>query len=69
MSVSINPQLVSMLQARYGALETMDPNGPVYKGICEILDESQDEVLVAIRDADIKWVSVLAGNRCRQRGL
>ena len=60
---------IDLLRAGFANLDRMDPDGPVYRGICAVLDSADDAALVAVRAADIKFVSRLALNRMIRRGL
>jgi len=65
----MNATDLNTIRNAFGNLTTMDPDGPVYKKLCELLDRCDDEAIVAAKDAGIKFVSSLALNRCIRRGL
>lgn len=60
-------RLVNELRENMETVDKIDPTGPTYKRLTEFLDSLDTDILRLIRDADIKFMSVLAGNRVRQR--
>jgi hypothetical protein len=62
-------QMIESLRNSFGALARMDPEGPIYRRLCNILDRADDVALLTAKDASIKFVSSLALNRCIRRGL
>lgn len=60
---------IEALRAPYGNVRYIDPQGPSYKKLCALLDSMDNELLMIVRDAQIKWMSNLAFNRCQTRGL
>lgn len=58
-----------LIAGTFGKMNGMDPDGPVYRRLCAILDNANDEALVILRAAKIKFVSSLAANRAARRGL
>jgi hypothetical protein len=60
---------INELRSTFGALQTMDPDGMIYRRLCNILDRADDNALVAIYHANIKFVSRLAFNRMIRRGV
>lgn len=67
--MSINRETIDMLRKEFGRLERLNPDGPIYRKLVDILDNANDEALVAIKDAKIPFVSTLALNRCILRNL
>lgn len=57
------------LREEFGSIETINPEQPTYGKLCEFLDSCSNDYLKFLRDADIKWVSSLARNRCIRRGI
>lgn len=62
-------QDIEKIRAGFGNLSSMDPEGPTYAKLIALLDRCDDEAIVAAKDANIKFVSRLALNRCVRRGL
>lgn len=62
-------QIVETLRKEFGKIERIDPNSKLYEGLVLLLDKADDAALLEIKDAGIKFVSVLALNRCIRRGL
>lgn len=60
---------IKTLRDGFGKVARMDPDGPIYARLCDILDQADDATLIAARNANIKWVSSLALNRCIRRGI
>tara|TARA_R100000664_G_C2746963_1_gene134579 strand:+ start:89 stop:1729 length:1641 start_codon:yes stop_codon:yes gene_type:complete len=60
---------LSMLKKEYGKIGRVDPSKPTYKKLTDMLDRMTDEQLKQIEDADIKFMSKLAGNRLSSRGV
>lgn len=60
---------IEALRKEMSKIDRIDPDGPLYKKIIEILDKTNDEGLLLIKDANIPFVSGLALNRCIRRGL
>jgi hypothetical protein len=60
---------IEALRAAYGKIRYIDPQGPAYKKLCALLDSMDNELLMIVRDAQIKFMSNLAFNRCQIRGL
>ena len=66
---SDNEKMLTTLRASYSGLNGIDPDGKGYKALCKLLDSLSDEMLTLISEADIKFVSPLAINRCARRGI
>jgi len=60
---------IEALRKEMSKIDRIDPDGPLYKKIIELLDKTNDEGLLLIKDANIPFVSALALNRCIRRGL
>ena len=60
---------VKTASASFAKLDRIDPDGPLFHSICALLDRADDTALIAIHDANIKFVSNLALNRIIWRGL
>jgi len=60
---------VETLRREFGRLKRLNPDGPIYRKLADILDNASDEALIAIKDAKIPFVSALALNRCIRRNL
>lgn len=58
---------IEVLRAKFGALNGIDPAGPLYLGTIALLDKCDDAALKAVADAEIKFVSALARNRIASR--
>jgi hypothetical protein len=57
------------LRAAYAGIDRIDPAAPSYKALVALLDKTDDKTLVLLASAEIKFVSMLARNRCSTRGL
>lgn len=66
MSLADDIQTVS---AQFAKLDSIDPDGPLYQRLVGLLDRCDDDAIVAVYDARIKFVSALALNRMIRRGL
>lgn len=62
-------EMIEKLRQTYSKIETMDPESVAYKGICKALDNSSDEALKQMSEANIKFLSLLAVNRLIRRGV
>lgn len=62
-------ETIKTLRAAFGNINTIDPDGPVFKKICAILDRADDAALKAVHEAKIPFASTLAFNRMLRRGL
>jgi hypothetical protein len=60
-------KLIHDLREEMAKIETIDPCSPVYERLEAFLDSLDTENLIAIRDADVKFMSMLAANRVRRR--
>lgn len=60
---------IETIRSAFGNLNTVDPDGPVYKSLCKLLDRADDDALRAAYAANIKFVSSLALNRMIRRGI
>lgn len=69
MTKTMEKRTIDMLRREFGRLERLNPDGPIYRKLADILDNANDEALVAIKDAKIPFVSALALNRCIRRNL
>ena len=69
MTKTMEKRTIDMLRKEFGRLERLNPDGPIYRKLADILDNADDEALVAIKDARIPFVSALALNRCIRRNL
>lgn len=59
---------LSQLKAAYGKINRVDPESPTYKKLIDRLDGMSKEHLKQVRDAKIKFLSLLAANRLRNLG-
>lgn len=57
------------LRADYELIEGIDPCGSGYGAICKMLDRMNDDMLKQVAEGRIKFLSLLAINRCSQRGI
>jgi len=64
-----SPQQITVLRNRYGSIGKIDPYGPTYSKLIDLLDHASDARLKQIAGADIKFVSKLARNRLMRRGI
>lgn len=62
-------QMIASLVAIFGKVDRMDPSGPIYAGIIDLLDRADNEALKAVYKARIRFVSALALNRMVRRGI
>jgi len=60
---------IKELQVAYGAIERIDTSGGTYDALCKFLDACEDDKLVTLADAKIKWVSTLANTRIIKRKM
>ncbi|OGO33100.1 MAG: hypothetical protein A2Z03_02210 [Chloroflexi bacterium RBG_16_56_8] len=54
------------LRTAYGKISTIDPAGGGYKNLCKFLDAQDATTLRILANAEIKFVSKLAANRCTE---
>ena len=54
---------IAVLRKAFGNLDGIDPCGPIYAKLCEILDKADVPALREVVAADIPFVSKLARNR------
>ena len=59
---------LAQLKAAYGKIDRVDPSSPTYKKLLDRLDGMSKEHLKQVRDAKIKFLSLLAANRLRNLG-
>lgn len=59
---------LEQLKAAYGKINRVDPESPTYKKLLDRLDGMSKEHLKQVRDAKIKFLSLLAANRLRNLG-
>jgi len=57
---------IEALRAAYGKIATIVPSGVGYKNLCKFLDAQDAATLRILANADIKFVSKLAANRCTE---
>lgn len=60
---------IDNLRVAYGTIKRIDPTGPAYAKLVQLLDSMDNDLLVIVKDASIPFVSSLAWNRCVRRGL
>lgn len=60
---------ITEMKATFDNLTSMHPAGMVYRRLCNILDRADDNALVTVYRANIKFVSRLALNRMIRRGV
>jgi hypothetical protein len=65
---AFSPSHLDQLRAFYGAIPAIDPAMPTYGRLIATLDAMTDANLRQIADADVKFLSALARNRCIRRG-
>lgn len=61
--------MIAELVAGFAKIDRMDPSGPAYAKLCDILDRADNDALQAAYDAKINFVSSLAFNRMIRRGM
>jgi len=66
---NVKAALIETVRNEYSKINTIDPDGPSYKKLTNLLDRCDDDLLIELSKADIKWVSSLALTRCIKRGL
>lgn len=69
MAKQFTEKQINELRTQYATVERIDPCLPTYKKLCALLDRLSDTQLMTIAEARIKFVSLLARNRCITRGL
>ena len=62
-------ETINLLREAFGKIERIDPAGPAYARLCDILDRADDAALTAVYRARIPFASLLAGNRMYRRGI
>lgn len=60
---------IETLRTAYGKLNTINPSSATYAKLIALLDSMDDELLMIVEAAQIKFLSMLAYNRCKRRGL
>lgn len=60
---------INALRNDYAKLNTIDPCEPTYGKLCAKLDAMGDDMLKQVAQAKIKFMSVLAINRCIRRKI
>jgi hypothetical protein len=58
---------IQQLKESWGTMERIDPCATAYGGLIKLLDSMPLHLLKQIATADIRFVSVLAGNRVRRQ--
>lgn len=61
--------LINTLRNEFAKIDRIDPSAPSYAKMLALLDRLDDDGLVTVKNAQIKFVSVLALNRCIRKGL
>ena len=61
--------ITHILRAAFAKIETVDIDGPVYRGLVAILDRADNDALKAVHAAQIPFASSLALNRMIRRGI
>jgi hypothetical protein len=56
---------IEALRTAYSAINTVDPTGPSYESLIDLLDGASPQLLKQLAGAGIKFVSRLAMNRVR----
>jgi hypothetical protein len=69
MSDLLSDEQLTKLRAEYAHIQTIDPAGPTYPKLCTFLDGLPDSRLCQLAGAGVKFLSMLARNRCVTRGL
>jgi hypothetical protein len=64
-----SPAQLKRLKTEYGKIGSVDPEKPTYGKLTDMLDKMTDEQLKQIEQADIKFMSSLAANRSKRRGM
>jgi len=64
-----SPAQLKRLKTEYGKIRSVDPEKPTYGKLTDMLDKMTDEQLKQIEQADIKFMSSLAANRSKRRGM
>lgn len=65
MSIKFTAEQLKELRTRYAAIDRVDPTGNAYAAIRAFLDKLDQDHLLFLSKAKIKWVSRLALNRVR----
>lgn len=60
---------IDSLKKAYGSIRSIDPEGPAYKKLKSLVNEMDNELVVIVRDAKIKFMSNVAWWVCERRGL
>jgi hypothetical protein len=63
MNATFTNSMIQTLRDQYGKIQSVDPDGKSYAALTAFLDKQSPEMLKALVDAKIKWVSSLALNR------
>ena len=61
--------ITHILRAAFAKIETVDIDGPIYRGLVAILDRADNDALKAVHAAQIPFASSLALNRMIRRGI
>lgn len=60
--------MIAQLRVTCGRIQRLNTEGRAYKRLESLLARADEPTLIAIRDAEIKWLSQMAVNRLRMRG-
>ncbi|CTQ45708.1 hypothetical protein [Roseibium aggregatum] len=60
---------IAELRAGYAKINRVGVESPAYDRLVKMVDNFDDETMLQIKDAGIKWMSSLALTRCIRRGL
>jgi hypothetical protein len=66
---SFTPQMLDTLRKQYSTINAIDPASDGYKKLIKMLDGLSDQNLKSLAGSKIKFVSGLAQNRVRSRGI
>lgn len=68
-SKKFTSSMIAKLKSEFGKINKIDPSSPTYDKLIDLLDDMDDETLKQVAKSDIKFVSKLAQNRVKRRGL
>lgn len=58
-----SPEQLRQLKGAYGRIDRIDPCGPAYGRMVEMLDKASDVALQQLFDAKIKFLGLMAAGR------
>jgi phage shock protein A len=66
-AASFSPKQIAQLRKEYDKVKKMDPSSPKYKSMRASIEKLPEKALIALRDAKINFISMLATNTLRRR--